>query len=79
LPASSWPGYEFQLDHTTIHPDGGSHGSLHVKDSVSPLLMAGAPAGIELPPYPGAVDINPLYLSILGLEPVRPVGVSQIC
>lgn len=73
------PGYEFQLDHTTIHPGGGSHGSLHVQDSVSPLIMAGAPAGVELPQYPRAVDVNPLCLTVLGLEPARPVGASQIC
>ncbi|MCB0126731.1 MAG: alkaline phosphatase family protein, partial [Caldilineaceae bacterium] len=38
---TSRPGYEFCLAHTKIHPEGGSHGSLHRLDSVSPLWVAG--------------------------------------
>ncbi len=73
------PGYEFQLaNRSSLHIGGGSHGSLHVQDSVSPLLVAGAPEGIQLPAHPRAVDVNPLCLTVLGLEPARPVGASII-
>ncbi|MEZ4711751.1 MAG: alkaline phosphatase family protein [Caldilineaceae bacterium] len=65
---TSKPGYEFCLEHTLIHAGGGSHGSLHVLDSVSPLWVAGAPAGIELPDQPRSVDVAPLCLQLLGLE-----------
>ncbi|MDX1523127.1 MAG: alkaline phosphatase family protein, partial [Anaerolineae bacterium] len=37
------PGYELQTAETSIHLGGGSHGSLHALDSISPLLVAGAP------------------------------------
>ncbi|MEZ4869182.1 MAG: alkaline phosphatase family protein [Caldilineaceae bacterium] len=64
---TSRPGYEFCLEHTLIHAGGGSHGSLHVLDSVSPLWVAGAPTGMTLPPQPRAVDVLPLCLASLGL------------
>ncbi len=66
--ATARPGYEFQLPYTSIHAGGGSHGSLHVGDSTVPLLLAGAPAGIELPAPSRTVDVKPLCLSILGLD-----------
>lgn len=72
------PGYEFRIPEMDIHVGGGSHGSLHALDSLSPLLLAGAPEGIELPPYPRAVDVNPLCLSVLDIESARPVGTSRI-
>ena len=72
------PGYEFKLPRASFHAGGGSHGSLHALDSVVPLLMAGAPDGIELPSYPRTVDVAPLCLKVLGLESERPVGVSRV-
>jgi hypothetical protein len=62
------PGYEFSLPNMWTHTGGGSHGSLHVSDSMVPLIMAGAPAGIELPAYPRIVDVVPLCLAILELN-----------
>lgn len=72
------PGHEFCLEHTQIHQGGGSHGSLHVLDSVSPLIMAGAPAGIALPQQPRLVDVAPLCLSVLGLEAEYEPGASHV-
>lgn len=65
---TSKPGYEFCLEHTLVHAGGGSHGSLHVLDSVSPLWVAGAPAELALPAQPRSVDVAPLCLKVLGLE-----------
>ena len=62
------PGYEFQLAETNIHTGGGSHGSLHLLDSTSPLIVAGAPENIEMPSHPRSVDITPLCLSMLGFD-----------
>ena len=78
LMVTAWPGYEFKLPRTSIHGGGGSHGSLHAQDSVVPLLIAGAPGGIELPPYPRTVDVAPICLNVLGLEAERQVGVSHV-
>lgn len=72
------PGYEFQLKHTSLHVGGGSHGSLHKGDSTSPLLIAGAPEGVELSQTPRSVDIAPLVLHVLGIEPTSAVGTSHI-
>lgn len=66
------PGYEFQLPRTSVHAGGGSHGSLHLVDSLVPLLVAGAPEGIEPPAQPRTVDVAPLCLSILGLAAQQP-------
>lgn len=71
------PGYEFRLAHTGIHTGGGSHGSLHVLDSTSPLIVAGAPAGLSLPEHPRSVDVASICLSVLGLEPPRAPGESH--
>lgn len=72
------PGHEFQLEHTTLHVGGGSHGSLHKDDSTSPLLIAGAPEDIELPHTPRSVDLVPLVLRVLGIEPAYAIGASHI-
>jgi hypothetical protein len=72
------PGYEFQIAETKIHRGGGSHGSLHVQDSTSPLIIAGLPEEIELPEQPRTVDIASLCLTILSLEPDFPMGASHI-
>src|SRR5919106_2744601 len=75
LMVTAWHGYEFKIPRTSVHGGGGSHGSLHAQDSVVPLLIAGAPDGIELPPYPRTVDVTPLCLGVLGLESGRAVGI----
>ena len=72
--ATSRVGHEFRLPRTGIHRGGGSHGSLHRLDSEVPLLLAGAPEGVRLPRYVRTVDVAPLCLRVLGLEPPRAVG-----
>lgn len=74
---TSCPGYEFCLNHTAIHPGGGSHGSLHLLDSLSPLWVAGAPNELELPHHLRTVDIVPLCSSILGLHHEYAPGASR--
>lgn len=75
--ATAHPGYEFRISGVTLHP-GGSHGSLHRDDSTMPLLLAGAPEGVTLPAHPRTVDVAPLCLKVLGIEPPYPVGASHI-
>lgn len=72
------PDCEFCVPRTEVHTGGGSHGSLHILDSVVPLLLAGAPPGTRLPPNARAVDVAPLCLSILGITPARHVGASHV-
>lgn len=64
---TSHPGYEFCLPETNIH-DAASHGSLHVCDSISPLIAAGLPADVTLPDRLRIVDIAPLCRSLLGID-----------
>jgi hypothetical protein len=71
------PGYELVMPRIKLHP-GGSHGSLHKEDSTMPLLLAGAPAGVSLPEHPRIVDVAPLCLDVLGIEPRYAVGVSHL-
>jgi hypothetical protein len=75
------PGYSLHLSTTTgheIHAGGGSHGALHAEDSLVPLIMAGAPPGLQLPAHPRTVDVAALCLSALGLPPEPPAGTSRI-
>ncbi len=72
------PGYEFRLLETSVHTGGGSHAALHRADSLSPLLLAGAPPGVHLPDHPRTVDLAPLCLSILGVDAQRRVGESHV-
>jgi hypothetical protein len=72
------PGYEFSLDDNEIHPGGGSHASLHILDSLSPLIIAGAPPDLVLPDQMRTVDISPLVLTLLGIEPETPIGASHL-
>lgn len=64
--ATALPGYEFRLTGTSTH-DAGSHGSLHALDSVTPLIVAGLPEGIEVPECVRTVDVVPLCKQILGI------------
>jgi len=68
-------GREFCLPGTSVHARG-SHGSLHALDSSSPLIAAGLPAGFELPENPRTVDVMPISMALLGLEPPRAAGAS---
>lgn len=70
-------GKEFCLPDTHANSKG-SHGSLHRLDSTPPLIAAGLPADQNLPPRMRSVDVAPLCLEILGLQPPRPVGASPI-
>ncbi len=67
------PGYEFRLKDTSIH-QGGSHGSLHAEDSLSPLITAGLAVGLPPGVYPRSVDVAPLCLANMGLASPRQVG-----
>lgn len=60
-------GHEFVMCNTKLHP-AGSHGSLHVWDSTSPMILAGAPEGIALPEHVRTIDAASLCMQILGLE-----------
>ncbi len=59
------PGYEFTTSDTSIHAGGGSHGSLHRLDSLSPLIVGGVEPDFPLPPQTRLVDVAPLCLRLL--------------
>jgi hypothetical protein len=63
------PGCEFEVPGGRAHAGGGSHGALHVLDSISPVIVGGAGAP-ELPRVMRSVDIAPLCMQLLGL-PMR--------
>jgi hypothetical protein len=71
-------GYEFQVTGTKVNRRA-SHGSLHIDDSTSPLVVAGGPKELLPPCMPRTVDVSPLCLSILGLPTQRHVGASHAC
>ena len=66
-------GYEFQVTGTKVNRRG-SHGSLHIDDSTSPLVVAGCPKELLPRCVPRTVDVSPLCLSILGLPSRRHVA-----
>ena len=74
---TSRPGYEFKTGDTSIHGGGGSHGSLHHLDSTSPLFVAGYPGSLKLPDITRAVDVTPICMGSLGLEPEFAVGAPR--
>ena len=61
------PGYEFAVPGGGVHVGGGSHAALHALDSTTPVLLAGAPGGVTLPPNFRSVDVAPLILKMLGI------------
>lgn len=71
------PGFEFGRANTSAHIGGGSHGALHIYDSHSPLVVAGAPDGVEIPQMPRAVDIYPICAAALGLVSETEPGESH--
>ncbi|MBI1297872.1 hypothetical protein GC175_23300 [bacterium] len=77
LALTAHTGYEFQVRGTSVHTGGGSHAALHRADSLSPLVLAGAPDGVHLPEHPRTVDLMPLCLTVLDITPEHPVGVSH--
>lgn len=61
------PGYEFAMPGGDVHNGGASHAALHRLDSTTPVLLAGAPDGIRLPPNFRSIDVAPLVLRMLGI------------
>jgi hypothetical protein len=74
--ATARPGWEFALPRTSPNA-GGSHGSLHVLVSLSPLIVAGAPPGVSVPRQARTVNIVPPALGVMGLSAERPVGAGH--
>ena len=66
------PGCEFEVPGGEAHCGGASHGALHALDSLSPVIVAGAPR--RLPRALRSVDIAPLCMEALGLEMRYKVG-----
>jgi hypothetical protein len=67
------PGCEFEVRGGKAHVGGASHGSLHVLDSLSPVIAGGA-VSPRLPRAMRSVDIAPLCLHLLGLPMRYEVG-----
>jgi hypothetical protein len=66
--ASAAPGWEFCDAGGQTHLGGGSHGSLHVSDSIVPLGFAGFDdEQPPLPPQPSITDIAPAIRSSFGI------------
>lgn len=59
-------GHEFQLPGVKIH-GGGSHGSLHATDSLSPLIAAGLPPEVKVADPVRTIDVAPLCLRTLNI------------
>ncbi|MEC5423568.1 alkaline phosphatase family protein [Virgibacillus sp. C22-A2] len=56
------PGYEFIAEHSPTHVGGGGHGSLHAKDSLTPLLITGTDTQ---PAHKRAVDFKAWLLELI--------------
>jgi hypothetical protein len=76
--ATARPGFEFSLAKTAVHTGGGSHGSLHTGDSTVPLLVAGLPDDVSLPPFTRTVDVTPLALAVLGVRSGPALGAGRV-
>ena len=61
------PGCEFEVPGGAAHAGGGSHGALYRYDSLSPVILAGAPDGVTLPKEMRSIDLAPLCRRVLGL------------
>lgn len=75
---TAFPGYEFNLGGSSVHVGGGSHGSLHRLDSISPLWVAGAPDGFDFPKAPRSVDVAPICRALLGIDGLDRPDVSHV-
>jgi hypothetical protein len=71
------PGCEFEVPGGEAHEGGASHGALHMLDSHSPVIVAGAGAPATLPTNMRSVDIAPLCMQILGLTMRYTVGARR--
>jgi hypothetical protein len=74
---SAAPGYEFLDWGGAAHVGGGSHGSLHVSDSLAPLVLCGldeppCPPGRASDPPPGQWAIRDVAALVTGHFGVRP-------
>ena len=70
------PGCEFEVPGGAAHVGGGSHGALHALDSLSPVIVAGAPR--RLPRAMRSIDIAPLCLDALGIRMRYAVGDARV-
>jgi hypothetical protein len=70
------PGCEFEVPGGEAHVGGASHGGLHALDSLSPVVMAGAPR--RLPRALRSVDIAPLCMDALGVPMRYAVGDPRV-
>jgi len=61
-------GHDFVIPGIDAHTGGGSHGSLHVLDSSSPIIASGLPEGVHLPDHPRIVDLVAICMKALGIE-----------
>ena len=70
-------GHEFYVSGTDLNK-GGSHGSLHAHDSLSPLILAGVPDELLPKKTPRSVDVAPLCLALLGLKSPYEAGSGRV-
>jgi len=75
---SAKPGKEFYCPGNVVHAGGGSHGSLHECDSLSPLIAAGLPSAVALPEHPRLIDVVPLVLRILEVDAATPASSATL-
>lgn len=75
--ATARPGAEFLAPGGSVHVGGASHGALHARDSLVPLVTAGWPTPTTWAAPPRTVDVAALCLTALGLVPGRAVGESH--
>jgi len=75
--ATAVSGGEFRLPRTTTHV-GGSHGSLHKLDSASPLIFGGLPDDVTVPEHPRTVDVVPLAMQSLNVDPPWQPGAGRV-
>ncbi|NDJ87288.1 MAG: hypothetical protein GYB66_15525, partial [Chloroflexi bacterium] len=64
-------GHDFVIPGIDAHAGGGSHGSLHSLDSSPPMFVAGTTSDIQLPQHPRSIDLVPLSLKILNIDPEK--------
>ncbi|RNB82266.1 alkaline phosphatase family protein [Brevibacillus fluminis] len=62
------PAYEFYSEYAPTHLGGGSHGSLHKRDSLVPLIVAGAKHVMKRPAR--LVDVKDFILQELAVQAV---------
>jgi hypothetical protein len=69
------PGCEFEVPGGEAHCGGASHGALHALDSLSPVIVAGAPG--RLPKTMRSIDVAPLCMDVLGMTMRYAVGAPR--